>query len=104
MALPQAWASRWSRWQGRIVPAWLISPGGRAVFMAEVQPRKTSDAAERARRVFFIMQPFWCGSVARRSGGDSAERRLSPDWFRTELTGMAALVVGSPAAFSGRRL
>src|ERR1051326_8239628 len=103
MALPQAWALRWSRWQGRIVPAWLISPGGRAVFMAVVQPRKRSDATERARRVVFIVQPFWCGSVARRSGGDSAERRLSPDCLRAERTGMAALVVGSPAAFLGRR-
>src|SRR4051795_1517246 len=34
------------------------------------------------------------------SGGQAAERRLPPEWFRTELTGMAALVVGSSAAFS----
>src|ERR1043166_2522806 len=103
MALPQAWASRWSRWQGRIVPAWLISPGGRAVFMAEVQPRRASDATETARRVFFIVQPFWFVSVARSSGGQTALSRLPREWFRTELTGMAALVVGSSAAFALRR-
>src|ERR1043166_2757751 len=71
MALPHAWASRWSRWHGRIVPAWLISPGGRAVFMAEVQPRNARDATETASRVFFIVQPFLCGSV-RTTGGLTA--------------------------------
>jgi hypothetical protein len=37
-------------------------PGGRAVFIAEVQPMRVRDAMEIARRDFFNVPPFWCDS------------------------------------------
>src|ERR1043165_5397621 len=81
MALPQAWASRWSRWQGRIVPASFIRPGGRAVFIVAVQPRKASDATEMARSDFFMGSLSGAVRWLEAPGGDSAEHRLPPEWF-----------------------